>query len=489
MKVLLINPPNNMNRVLGKANVFLSNFEPMGLLYIAAVLEKSGHDVRILDAFVENYGLKEIDKFIGEYEPEVVGITCLTSTGSLTYYISKLIKKKYPHIKVVLGNVHASVFSTAFLKNKVADVVVHGEGEYTMLDLVKTFEKKGDLSKVLGISWWDGRKVVDNPRREPVKNLDDIPMPARHLISTEKYSVGNLSNFVFINKTGKAMKEMFTSRGCVFQCKFCVIHNMSHCYYRYHNPKRVVDEMELLVEKHNAGYIFIMDSLFVVNRQRVIDICKEIRKRKLNFKWGCEGHVRLVDLKLLKIMKNAGCYEMHFGIESGVQRVLDAVRKGITLEQVKNSVGLAKKAGIKVSGLFMIGLPSETRADSLQTIKFACSLPLDFAQFSITVPYPGSQLFEELVKAKKIETGIRSDGSIDLSVWERFSAYSSFTNKKPVYVPEGMTVEELKRLHKLSLRKFYLRPKQLIRQARRLSVTDMPRMFGAFKAVFLDRVK
>lgn len=486
MKVLLINPPNNLNRVLGKANVFVSRIEPMGLLYIAGVLEKHGYQVKILDAFVENCDLKQIGDFISGYDPEVIGITCLTAAGPATYKLGQLIKKKYPQIKVILGNVHASVFSTTFLKNRVADIVVHGEGEYTMLDLLKAFEKNDDLSQVSGISWWNGRKVVDNSKRSPIKNLDEIPLPARHLLPSEKYSVENLSNFIFINNTGKLMKEMFTSRGCVFNCKFCVIHNLSHGFYRYHSPQRVVDEMELLVKKYNTGYIFIMDSLFIVNRQRVIAICKEIQKRNLNFKWGCEGHVRLVDLELLQCMEKAGCYEIHYGIESGVQSLLDNVRKGTTLEQVEKAVNLTKKTNIKVSGLFMLGLPGETFNDSLQTIDFACSLPLDFAQFSITVPYPGSQLFEDLVKDGKINTGVRQDGTIDLAVWERYSAYNSFTDKKPIWVTEGMSVNELKKVQKLALRKFYLRPKQIFQQARRFRFNDLPRLATTFKAVFID---
>lgn len=484
MKILLINPPNNLNRVLGNAKVFIGAFEPMGLLYIAAILENNGHEVKVLDAFLENYDLKQIGDIIKEYRPEVVGITCLTSTGSLTYEIGKMIKKKYPSVKVVLGNIHASIFSKAFLENRIADAVVHGEGEYTMLGLVESFEKKKSLRNVAGISWWDGKRIVNNPLRPPVKDLDDIPMPARHLVPQEKYSANNISNFIYINKTKKLMKQMMTSRGCVFQCKFCVVHNQRH--YRAHSPKRAVDEMELLVRKYNAGYIFFMDPLFIADKKRTIEICKEIIKRKLDFKWGCECHVKVVDLALLRQMEKAGCYEVHFGIESGVQRLLDNVNKGTTLEQIGKAVNLVKKTGIKVSGLFMLGLPGETKEDSLKTIKFACDLPLDFAQFSITVPYPGSQLFTSLSEQKKIETGIREDGTINPSVWERFSAYTSFTENKPIFLPDGMSIEELKSVQKLALRRFYLRPRQLIRQVQRFNFKDISRLFLAFKSVFID---
>lgn len=473
-----------MGRVLGKANVFVSAFEPMGLLYIAAVLKKDGYEVKVLDAFIENYGLREIEGCIKDFNPEIVGITCLTSTGFLTYQIGKMIKSKYPNVKVVLGNIHASIFSTAFLENRIADIIVHGEGEQTMLELVKTIEQKKSLQDVLGISWWDGKKVVDNSRRDLIKDLDSIPMPARDIVDSSRYSVENLSNFIYVNNSNKLMKQMFTSRGCVFQCKFCVVHQQ-HCY-RCHSPERVLEEMELLVNKYNAGYIFIMDSLFIANKRRVIEICKGIRKKKMKFKWGCEGHVKLVDKELLDYMEKAGCYEIHFGIESGVQRLLDNVNKGTTLEQIIRAVKLVKETKIKVSGLFMLGLPGETYQDSLKTIKFACSLPLDFAQFSITVPYPGSQLFNELSRLGKIKTGLLKDGTIDPSVWERFSAYSSFTKRKPIYFPEQMSVAELKRVQKMALRRFYLRPRQIVKQIKRFRINDLPRLLTTFKAVFVD---
>lgn len=484
MRVLLINPPNNMDVILGKVNVFVNECEPHALMYIAAVLEQEGHQVKILDAFALNYSLEQTTACVDEYQPQVVGITCLTSTGALAYRIGQRIKEKYPDIKVIFGNVHASVFHKAFLENRAADVVVHGEGEYTMLDLLKVFQNGGDLSNVPGISWWDGNRVIKNPMRDLIPNLDMLPFPARHLLPVEKYSVRNLSNFIFINRTDKLMKHMFTSRGCTYQCSFCVVHQKRK--YRYNNPKRAVDEMELLVRKYNTCYIFFMDPLFVANRKRVIQMCEEILRRNLNFYWGCEGHVKLVDSELLQWMEKAGCYEIHYGIESGVQRLLDNVQKGTTIEQVERAVHLTKRTNIKVSGLFMLGLPGETYNDSLQTIDFMCALPLDFAQVGITVPYPGSQLFEDMAEAGTIDTGVRPDGSVDLSVWERYSAYASFNDKEPIYVPEGMSTEELKYLQKLALRRFYLRPRHIFRQSLRFRFDDIPRIARTFKSVFVD---
>ena len=212
-----------------------------------------------------------------------------------------------------------------------------------------------------------------------------------------------------------------------------------------------------------------MDSLFISNKKRVVDICAEMKRRNLDFKWGCEAHVRFVDAELVKIMESAGCYDMAFGIESGVQRLLDNVRKGTRLDKIEEAVKTVKRVTeIKVSGLFILGLPGETYNDSLQTIRFAKKLPLDMAQFSILVPYPGSPLFNELKAKGEIDTGIRPDGSIDTSVWLRYSSYISYTKNKSIWVTPELSGDMLKKLQKKALRGFYFRPKQFYDQLKRV---------------------
>ena len=183
-------------------------------------------------------------------------------------------------------------------------------------------------------------------------------------------------------------------------------------------------------------------------------------------------------------MREAGCYDIAFGIESGVQELLDNVHKKTSINRIREGVKMAKSTGLKLSGLFMLGLPGERKELSLQTIRFALELPLDFAQFNITVPYPGSELYNDLVRNNKIDNGLRADGSIDLAIWERYSAHPSFSHKPPIYVPENMNAKELEYLQKLALRRFFLRPRHIIFEMRRMRQGNIKDLLQGFKIIF-----
>lgn len=482
MKVLLVNPPNTLAGVLGRAKSFVASFEPLGLLYIASVLEKEGVRVEVVDAYIRSLTLKGLEEVIAQRQLDVIGISCLTSNAALVYAWGKRLKEKFPSLKIVLGNLHASIFAEAFLQNKVCDFVVHNEGEYVMRDLVRELSGSKNFAKIEGLSWWNGSRAIHNEARGTIEDLDEIPMPARHLVPMDRYSVPTVSNYLYVPKRKDKFRSMFTSRGCVYQCSFCVVHQERQ--YRYWSTNRVIAEMEELIGQYQAEYIFIHDSLFTVKRTRVIEICNEIIKRKLRIKWGCEGHINHVDPVLLRKMREAGCYDIAFGIESGAQELLDNVHKKTNINKVREAVKMAKSAGLKVSGLFMLGLPGERKELSLQTIRFALELPLDFAQFNITVPYPGSELYNDLLRNNKIDNGLRADGSIDLAVWQRYSAHPSFSHKPPIYVPDGMDAKELEYLQKLALRKFFLRPSHIIFEMRRMRQGSLRNLLQGFKIIF-----
>jgi radical SAM superfamily enzyme YgiQ (UPF0313 family) len=471
--VLLINPPAGLSQVLGVGEVFVQKYEPLGLLYIAAVLLYEGYTVKVLDAYAEDLDIAAIKKYIHGSQPAVIGISTLTCSGVCVYELGKWLKQTYPEIVVVLGNVHASVFAEAYLKNKCCDIVVHGEGEYSMRDIIQAVYQQKSFLTVENISFLNEKgEYISTGPGATVERLDELPFPARELTKRSLYGMSEISNHVFIGRKGAIAKTMFTSRGCPNQCSFCVVHNNRR--QRFHSPEYVVDEMESLIKEYGASYITIMDALFMGNTERVFRICEEIQKRKLSVQWGCDAHVRYVTPELVRAMSSAGCFSLDFGIESGVDRLLKKVNKGTTVEQARRAVAIVKdNSRIKITGLFILGLPTETYEESLQTIQFAKSLPLDMAQFSILTPYPGSPLFKELSEKGEIDTGWRENGALDPTVWPRYSAYVSFTQNDPIWVTPTVSAKQLKQLQKRAQREFYLRPRQIIQQMKRVRAANI----------------
>jgi len=484
MKILLVNPPDDL-AMLGGGSVFVPKLEPLGLLYIAAVARQAGHDVEVLDAFAEGLSEEEAFRRILAVRPDVAGFSSFTSNGGFLYTCGKRLKEQLPGTLVVFGNVHACVFAEQYIGNGCCDIVVHGEGEYTFVDILNARGNGGDWSAVPSISFGKDGRVVTTSAPRYVEDLAGLPPPARELVKRELYDLGPLSTFRLANAPrGKASKHMFTSRGCPNRCDFCVVHHGVR--QRAHSTAQVTAEMELLIRDYNAGYIFFMDSHFISDRRRVMDLCAEIRRRGLKVKWGCTAHANCVDEELVKSMEAAGCTDMNFGIESGVQRLLDGVHKGIKLETVEKAIKTVKRhTRINATGLFILGLPGETPEDSLETIAFAKRLPLDMAQFGILTPYPGSPLFNELREKGEIDTGCRPGGAVDISVWPRYSAYMSFSDGKTVWATPGHTSESLKKMQKKAVRSFYFRPKPFLAQLKRMRWTEFPLYVKAFLDSFL----
>ncbi|MDP2909512.1 MAG: radical SAM protein, partial [bacterium] len=289
---------------------------------------------------------------------------------------------------------------------------------------------------------------IVNPQKELIQNLDELPFPARHLVPFQKYSSVLAKKF--------PVTTMFTSRGCPYRCLFCDRPHLGK-FFRARSASNVVDEFEKCV-RMGIKEIFIYDDTFGVDRQRVLDICQGIIKRKIDISWDIRTRVNTVDEEILIALKNAGCQRIHYGVEAGTQRILNILRKGITLEMAEKAFRLTKKAGIQTAGYFIIGSPSETEEEILATINFAKKLNPDFVHFTILTPYPATDLYRF-----GLETGV-----IKYDYWKEFAQTPSLDFSPPVW-EEIFSKDELNKLLKKAYRSFYFRPGYVLKRLREVS--------------------
>jgi anaerobic magnesium-protoporphyrin IX monomethyl ester cyclase len=404
MKTVLINPmgaygviDNTTYKLLepGGSNVF-----PLGLGYIAAVLEKR-HDVRIIDMGAEGLNHDLLRKRVAKIRPEIVGITADTLAFQRALDIAEIVKHTDKKITVVIGGAHSNALPAYPLNYDCFDISVHGEGEGTAVELWDRIDRGISYEDVRGISFRGKNSVVINPARELIENLDALPFPARHLFPMDRYSGEK-------HLSVSPIYPVNTSRGCPFACAFCS-HNVGFGRrYRARGPKSVLDEIEMLINQYRIRGIYFRENLFTANRQRVMGICDEIGKRSLDFKWECNSRVNTMDEEMLQAMKAAGCELVWCGFESGSQRVLDILNKQITVSQTREACNLCHKVGIRVGSTFMIGTPGETMDDIQQTIDFVEELKpkLEWSFFHVYTPYPVSPLYEFIKKNRLYESEI-----------------------------------------------------------------------------------
>ena len=267
---------------------------------------------------------------------------------------------------------------------------------------------------------------------------------------------------------------------CTFDCVYCQVGQIDIFKDKrevFVPTERIIEEINVLLNDYGAKDIIFRDDTFTVDREHIIELCNEIVRLGLNkrFEWSCMTRVNLVDRELLKIMKKAGCWSMHYGVESGNQRLLDLIDKGITLQQVRDAFKWTREAGIEIKAFFMLGLPTETKEESLKTIAFSKEIDPDWVQFTITVPYPGTRLYDITKKDKTLKS----------LKWENYQTWAGWSDKELVYVPEGRNAEELKELQKYAMRSFYLRPRFILRQIKYLGSKDRIKAYmdGAFALI------
>lgn len=447
MRILLINPPINPKK-FGRVHILMEPMPCIGLAYIAAVLEKQGHYVRIIDNYVWKYSIKRLLKEIQKIAPDMVGVSVLTPSANFSLELANKIKQYNKNIILIAGNVHPTQFPEEFLKPQHFDVVVKGEGEDTIVELVSTVEQKRNLNTVKGISYLQDGKIFHNEMRPIIKNLDSLPFPAWHLFPYKKYGL-----FPFAD-IKRPILTVLATRGCPFNCKYCSLGYMDKTY-RKRSAKNIVNEIEHLIKRYGVNQVGFVDPVFPLQEKYAVEVCDEMICRGINKKivWTTETKIDILNENLIKKLKEAGCRRMIFGLESGSEETLRKIGKEVDFAKVKEVMILLKKYGIETIGLFMIGFPGETEELIKKTFKYARVIGVDFAKFAMTVPFPGSELYETLKKENKIRT----------SNWDDYTTF----NPRPEnisYVPDGMTAKQLLSLQKKGTIDFYFRPEMIIRQ-------------------------
>ncbi len=474
-KVFLINPSMDILSAFGEYHKLMEPMPCIGLAYLASSCQKAGHEVFMLDNFVKKKPFEDIVESVKSFGADIVGISMLTPTANSTEALGRYIKTRLPSVKVVFGNLHASLFAENLINRGACDAVVHGEGEIIFPRLIEAFLNKSDISKIQGISYKGEEGIVFTGMSEPIEDLDALPRPAWKLFPWRDYS---FLPFVTVAKPCLAISG---SRGCPFRCKFCAMGYMGNLV-RKRSPVSIADEIEWLVKEFGARHIGFVDPIFPLDKKHAIATCRAIRAKNMpeNWWWTCETRVDIVDEEMCREMKLARCKRILFGIESGVNEVLAGVGKGYTTDNVKRGIVAARSAGLEISAFFMLGLPGETKETAKQTIDFALSLDIDFAKFAITIPLPGSELYDDLV----------NQGKISQPEWESFTTFNPDPDSLP-YIPEGMTGKELLQLHRMANVKFYLRPKMIFRHLFVIRSIGLKMMFNGamliLKQLFKDR--
>jgi anaerobic magnesium-protoporphyrin IX monomethyl ester cyclase len=466
MKVLLINPPYDIQRYMGKLSKIAFVFQPIGLTYIASYLRNKKIDVKIFDAQIEKASIQEVVK---DFNPDIIGITCTTFLVPITIEVAKLLKDEFPDTLIIVGGIHPTIRPQDFLKEKAIDFVAIGEGEITMYEFITAIEEKRDPASIPGIMCMREGKVLAGPPRELMKNIDELPPPDADDLMKEGYQTSPDT------RTGSKIGVILTSRGCPFNCIFCANRLLTKGKYRTHGIDRVCGEIENLIRNYHVTQLFVQDDNFAADKKRAKELCREFIRRKFNAEvsWWAEARVDCVDEELLSLMAQAGCKIISYGLESGNQRLLDLIDKGITIEETKKAIEMTKEAGIDIRASFILGLPTETREESLRTIAFAKELAIDQVRFALATPFPGTKLWDIA----------EEEGQLDLTDWRHFSLMSGYSKGLPVYAPKGRTPQELAKLQRYANLSFYLRPRTIMVFMRRI------KDFGSFHDIVVGALK
>jgi len=455
LKVLIINPPWEVEDGYGcRSNSRWPHIRkdkhlafPIYLGYVAAILEKEGIETKIIDAVAEEYDSEKFVLAVSNEKPNICFIETSTPTINEDLRNAKSLKGSL-NTEIFFFGAHVTTFHWQIMEeNHFLTGIIRGEFEYTIRDIAM----QRPYHEILGLTF---RKkifpdeIIVNKDRPLIENLDALPFPAWHQFDLSIYDS-------FLHRSPSII--MLTSRGCPFHCTFCLWPDVLYGHkQRFRSPENICDEIEILIEKYGMREIKFDDDTFALNKKRVIALCDEIRKRGYHKKivWNCFGHITQSDEELYKWMMEAGCVRVNFGIESGSQKILDMIKKKIDMEKAKETISICKKLGIETYCTFMVGFPHENEEDIEQSISTAIKLNPDFIQVSYVVPYPGTQMYNE---------GMRDKRLVHAEKWENYCSTG------PAIFTGEISPRRIQQLYYLFWRRFYLRSKYALKILNRIS--------------------
>jgi len=470
MKVFLVVPPELYfieaynTKKLDQRREFR---QKLGIMAVAGYLrEVGGITPTIIDSLADGLSLDDLKKIFQEEQPDIVGFSVLTFNILDCLNVVGVINEVSPATKVCFGGFHPTIQPMETLVLPGVDFIITGEGEVTFTELVHylrdfrtgktnnsskipildptdfTVEKKEELSAIDGLGWKDekGNPILNVPRKAVLK-LDTFPYPAHDLIDLDKYSL--------VLAEESKVASIQTSRGCPSKCTFC---DMRLTKYRYRSAEHVLEEI-IFLKKLGIKEFFILDDTFTINKNRLYKLCNLMIEKKINIKYKISSRVDKVNEELLSLLAASGCYRIHYGIETGSQRLLDYLEKGVTVEQSINAIKMSRKAGIETLAYMMIGIPTETPEEIEETIKFVDRLQPDRVNYSICTPFPKTKLYQMALEV---------DPTME-DYWTEF-AKNPNPNFKIRTLNEYLTRDELRVIQDRALRRFYFSPRRLAKE-------------------------
>lgn len=445
MRIALIFPPSLYQTK--------ETMPPLGLAWLAAVLRKEGYDdVYIIDSVINKYDNKRVVEILKEKGADIIGLSFGTQNRFYAFELAKLIKENFPSTPLVAGGPHPTLTAEDTLRHiKAIDMIVRGEGEVTFSELVKSIDRNADVSNIKGLSYRNSSgDIIHNVAREPIADLDKMPWPARDLLPINGYRQT-------IPLSSKICTSIISSRGCPYNCVYCSTAEQWGHNIRYRSAKNVVDEIEYLLKTYELDGVGFFDDCFTMNKQRVIEICKEIIERNLNVGWWCEARANNIDEEIVDWMKKAGCEHIAMAAESGSDEILKKIKKAITVAQVIAAVKIIKKAGIKLKVFFMHGLPGETYQDIKKTVFLSRYLEnilgVEETTQTLTMIYPNTEIERE---AKKI--GVLPADFSWAEMFEEKRSYPPLVScvNVPIFEAPGMEYEKIFKFARRAKIEYYL---------------------------------